>query len=113
MAAKDLLDPKKLYQMSMDGQKINVKFCEEIVESPKKAAIHTLIDIGSCSVHVVHGSLKTGIGKSSWKIKETMKGAFCVLHDTSARREDYTTVTKSTAFLLYFCAARSHWYYLM
>ena len=61
---------------------------------------HTLIDIGSCSVHVVHGSLKTGIGKSSWKIKETMKGTFYVLHDTSARREDYTAVKKSTTFPL-------------
>ena len=108
MAAKDLLDPKKLCQMSMDGQKVNVKLYEEIVKSREKATFHTLIDIGSCSVHVVHGSLKTGIGKNSWKIMETMKGAFYVLRDTSARREDYTTVTKSTTFPLYFCAARSH-----
>ena len=67
---------------------------------------HTLIDIGSCSLHVVHGSLKTDIRKSSWKIKETMKGAFYALHDTPTRREDYTAVTKSTTFPLYFCATR-------
>ena len=46
---------------------------------------HTFIDIGSCSLHVLHGSLKTGTDKSLWKIKETMKGTFYVLHDTPAR----------------------------
>ena len=87
----------------MDGPKVNVKFYEKIVKSREKA-YHTLIDIASCSLHVVHGSLKSGIDKSSWKIKETLKGAFYVLHDTPARQEDYNAVTKSTAFSLYFCA---------
>lgn len=43
---------------------------------------HTLIDIGGCSLHEVCYSLKTGIDKSSWKIKETMNGTFYMLHDT-------------------------------
>ena len=64
MATKDL-DPYKLYQISMDGPKVNVKFYEEIVKSQEKAMLHTLINIGSCSLHVVHGSLKTGINKSN------------------------------------------------
>ena len=88
----------------MDGSKVNVKFYEEIVKSREKAMFRTLIDIGSCSLHVVHGSLKSGIDKSSWKIKQTLKGAFYVLHDTPARQEDYNAVTKSTTFPLYFCA---------
>ena len=90
----------------MDGPKVNVKFYEEIFKSWQKAVFHTLIDICSCSLHVVHGSLKTGIDKSSWKIKETMKGAFYVLRDKPARRKDYTAVTKSTTFPFYFCATR-------
>ena len=53
----------------MDRPKVNVKFYKEIVKYPEKAMFHTLIDIGSCSLHVVHGSLKTGIDKSLWKIK--------------------------------------------
>ena len=68
MATKDLY-PKKLYQISMDGPKVKVKFFEEIVKSREKAMFHTLIDIGSCNFHVcTYGSLKTGIDKSSWKI---------------------------------------------
>ena len=55
---------------------------------------------------VVYGSLKTGINRSSWKTKKTMKGAFYVLHDTPARQEDYTAVTKSTTFPLYFYATK-------
>ena len=84
MATKDL-DPRKLYQISMDGR--------------EKAIFHTFIDIGSCSLHVVHGSLKTGTNKSSWKIKKTMKGVFYVLHDTLARQEDHTAAAKLTTFM--------------
>ena len=69
----------------MDGPKVNVKFYEEIVKSQEKTMFHTPIDIGSCSLHAVHGSLKSGINKSSWKIEETMKGTFYVLHDAPAR----------------------------
>ena len=104
MATTKDLDLKKLYQISMDRPKVKAKFYDEIVKSQEKAMFHILIDIGSCSLHVVHGSLKTGSNKRSWKIKEIMKAAFHVLHDTPAGREDYTAVAKSTIFSLYFCA---------
>ena len=103
MATKDL-DPKKLYQIFMDGPKLDAKFYKEIVKSWEMAMLHTLIDIGSCSFHVAHGNLKSGINKNSWKTKESMKGVFYVLHDTPARREDYIGVTKSVTLPLYFCA---------
>ena len=51
MATKDM-DPKKLYQISMDGPKVKVKFFEEIVKSREKTMFYTLIDIGSCNLHV-------------------------------------------------------------
>ena len=39
-------------------------------------------------------------------LKATLKGAFQFLHDTPARREDYTSITGSVKFPLYFCATR-------
>ena len=33
-----------------------------------------LINIGSCSLHTVHGALKTAVESISWNIKATLKG---------------------------------------
>ena len=100
------LDPNKMYQISMDGPSVNMKFLEEISKERKADEQHQLINIGSCGLHTIHGALKTGAEKANWKIKETLKEAFQVLHDTPARREDYESVTGSTIYPLYFCATR-------
>ena len=49
---------------------------------------HKLIGYGSCNLHIVHGSLKTGAENSGWKLRRILKGAFQILHDIPARRED-------------------------
>ena len=50
------LDTKKLYQVSMDGRKVNTKFYGEIVTGQEQSMFHKLIDFGSCSLHIAHGS---------------------------------------------------------
>ena len=68
--------------------------------------VHSLIDIGSCSLHVVHSSFKTGAEKAGWNLKALLKDSLQILHDTPARREDYETVTGSDKYPLFFCATR-------
>ena len=92
------LDPKKLYQISMDGPKVNTKFYGEIVTDRKQSMFHKLIDFGSCNLHIVHGNLTAGAEKSGWKLKKILKGAFQILHDTPAWREDYVSITGSTKY---------------
>ena len=48
------LNPKKLYQISMGGPNVNLKFYKEIYKSREKALFHSLINIGVCSLHSVH-----------------------------------------------------------
>ena len=67
---------------------------------------HSLIDIGSCSLHIVHGSFKLGAEKTGWNLKAFLKGLFQILHDTLSRRENYEIVTGSSEYLLFFCATR-------
>ena len=43
---------------------------------------------------------------SEWKSKKTLKGAFQVLHDTPARREDYVDITVSIVYPLFYCPTR-------
>ena len=62
--------------------------------------------ICSCNLHSVYGTFKTGAEATDWEIKKTLKGAFYLLHDTPARREDSTRATGGTQFPLSFCATR-------
>ena len=101
------LDPIKLYHISMDGPKVNLKFHRDILEKRSEDLFHSLIDIGTCSLHSVHGAVQTGVEKkTSWGIKKVLKGGFQILHNTPARRDDFVAVTGSTKYPLYFCATR-------
>ena len=90
----------------MDGPSVNLKFYDKLVKFRQECELPQLINIGICGLHVNHGALKTGIEKTEWDIKKTMKGSFHVLHDTPARRSDYSSVTGSDVFPLFFCALR-------
>ena len=100
------LDHLKLYQILMDGSSVNLKFYNEIVQDRQENMVHSLIDIGSCSLHIVLGSFKIGAEKTGWNLKALLKGSFQILHDTPTRREDYEKVTGSSKYPLFFCATR-------
>ena len=63
------LDHLKLYQISIDGPSVNFKVYNKIVQDRQENMVHSLIDIGSCSLHTVHGSFKTGADKTGWNLK--------------------------------------------
>ena len=90
----------------MDDPSVNLKFYNEIVQERQENMVHSLIDIGSCSLHIVHGSFKTVAEKTGCKLKVFLKVSFQVLHDTPSRREDYENFTGSNKYPLFFCATR-------
>ena len=95
-----------LYQISMDGPNVNLKFFQEFSAKFKVENYHSLVDIGSCSLHIVHGAFRTGAEKSEWSLKKLLKGAYTILHNTPARREDFESVTGSSTYPLSFCSTR-------
>ena len=102
------LDPRKLIQIGMDGPNVNLKLHRLFAEDRKKIDpdLPELIEIGTCSLHVVHGALQTGIKKSSWELDQLLKSLWWLFHDTYQRRTVYTEITNSTVFPLQFCATR-------
>ena len=62
--------------------------------------------MGSCSLHVVHGAFRTGMKQTGWGIDLLLKSLYSHLHETPARREDYTKMTGSEVFPLQFCGHR-------
>ena len=71
-----------LFQIAMDGLNLNLKFFKEFSAIFNSNCLRSLIDMGTCNLHVVHGSLKTskvgrkkkesclwmGSQKKSWKL---------------------------------------------
>ena len=79
------LDDSKM----MDGPATNWKFLSLLVADRDLEQLPKLVNIGSCSLHTIHGAFKTGAESTNWNVKATLKGAFQFLHDTPARRDDY------------------------
>ena len=101
------LDLKNLIQVSMDGPNINWKMLDLIVEDRNSNETYpNLLDVGSCSLHVVHGAFRTGMKQTGCRINLLLKSLYSHLHETPARKEDYTKMTGSEVFPLQFCGHR-------
>ena len=104
-AVKDL-NPNHMYQISMDGPSVNLKFYDCIIKQREENEQHALVNIGTCGLHTIHGAFRNGAQKSDWNIKKVLKGSYILLHDSPARRDDYQSVTGSEKFPLQFCVTR-------
>ena len=90
----------------MDGSNVNLKFLKKFSNLRAGDSVHSLADIGTCSLHSVHGSLKSKEFASKWGLKKIMKSAYTILHYSPVRREDYASVSGSYLYPLSFCASR-------
>ena len=54
-----------------------------------------LIDIGSCSLHVVHGEFRNGVQRTKWGIDDILKAMHNLFDKSPAEREDYQNITGS------------------
>ena len=93
-ALKDF-DLRKLVQVSMDGPSTNIKFLKEFVQDRSVTYPNApdLIDIGVCSLHVLHGAFRTGIKATGWKIPELLRALNGLFAETFARRTAFTEIT--------------------
>ena len=67
---------------------------------------HSLIDISSCGLHVVHNAFKAGFEATGWDVKSFLWALYTIFYETPARHEDYTAITSSVVFPLKFCVHR-------
>ena len=96
------LDVTRMAQVSMDGPIVNVKFLKVLQKQWEENNLCQLIDIGTCNLHKVHGAFQAGAIAKNWVLKSILKGAFYLLHDRSARCDDFISVTGGTVFPLVF-----------
>ena len=75
----------------MDGPNVNWSALEEIAEhkSAKDPLSPKLLELGSCSLHILHGAYKTAQEATDWNVKSLLKAAFKLFEISPARRADF------------------------
>ena len=63
------LDLAKFLQLSMDGPNTNWNVLNLVNSHLVENGHKNLIEIGSCSLHIVHGTFQTGATKTGWELK--------------------------------------------
>ena len=104
-ALKDLRESSML-QVSVDGPSVNWALYDELRKHREREELPSLINIGSCGLHIVHGALKTCVTATEWNLKGILKSIYTLLHDTPARRADYISITECDKFPFAYCATR-------
>ena len=70
ISALDSLHLKKLLQVSMDGLNINWAFFSELRNYRTENDMSKLLSTGSCGLHAIHGTFKTGEQSTDGKLKK-------------------------------------------
>ena len=75
------LDMKKMVQVSMDGPNVNWKLYDSLVDDRNENEDYpALIDVGSCSLHVIHRAFRAGTQKTKWGIDTMLKALNNLFH---------------------------------
>ena len=62
----------------------------------------SLINIGSCGLHVVHGAFRTGFQSVDWYLQKILKAIWRFFHDSHAWRDTYVQINSSLISLWVF-----------
>ena len=55
------LNRNRILQILMDGPSVNLKFLQNVQDHRDANEQPLLVDIGSCGLHTIHGTLKAGV----------------------------------------------------
>ena len=98
---------REIIQISMDGPNVNWKFYNLVKEKLSEEFDDTkLINIGSCGLHIIHNSFKSGATASGWDVSSLLSSLYYLFKDAPARREDYRRITENSFLPLKFCGHR-------
>lgn len=110
MGLKDSLDEVNLtdiIQLSMDGPNVNWKLMRMFQEDDDfHVGGRSLLQLGSCGLHVVHGAFQKGHKDANWNVNEVLRGFHNIFKFSPARRSDFISHTGQTLFPLKFCQTR-------
>ena len=95
-----------MLHLSMDGPSVSRKVFRLLCEGRESNGYPSLVHIGSCGLHIIHGSFQMGAKEGGWDIEVLLKALWNIFRDSPARRADYERVADSVVFPLKFCSHR-------
>ena len=101
-AVLDQVSVPDVVQLGMDGPNVNWKFMTILNDRIKEQHGVSLLNLGSCGLHVTHNSFQRGAEATGWRISSILLAMYRLFKDSPARREDYVNVTGSSRMPLKF-----------
>lgn len=95
-----------LIQISMDGPNVNWKVFEILQKSVQKDVGKSLVNIGSCGLHILHNAFRDGCKSTGWEVEHTLSSIYWLFHNCPARHEDFVAATGCSTNMLRFCNHR-------
>lgn len=95
-----------MVQIGMDGPNVNWKFFHLISDKLKNDFDTSILNVGSCGLHVMHNSFRTGARASGWNIESLLTSIYYLFKDSPARREDIIQTCNIDKLPLKFCCHR-------
>ena len=99
----DSLSLKRLTQLAMDGPRTNWVLYDLLCNEREKEENPTLINIGNCGLHIIHGVFKNGVQATNWNISKLPKACLAFFHDSPVRQADSISFTGCDMFPFAFC----------
>ena len=77
----------------MDSPNVTWSIYNKLNNKRNELTLPELLHTGSCVLHILHGSFKTGENATEWKLAKILKGLYILFDDSPARKPDYTELT--------------------
>ena len=108
--ATDGIDLNKLLMLGRDNPNVNIAL-ENLINTEMKKQGGSLLQIGSCNIHVVHNAFKNGLTSSKWCIDGFCLDLYSWFKCSPARQEDFRSVIEEIdavveKTILYFAITR-------
>ena len=80
--------------------KCQFKSSKKINAEVEKEANVNLLNIGTCGLHTLHNSFKSGYSATTWRIEEQMIASYYLFHESPARTDDFKKYGNPDKFIL-------------
>ena len=95
-----LLDLSKLLPLSMDCPNVNWDVLKLMSNHQEEKEHPNIINIGSCSLHIIHGELQRGIKSQNWELAKIFRAMHNLFKGSPAWIDEFMKVCESDTFAL-------------
>ena len=92
------VNESEVMQASSHGPNVNLAFLKKYTSVRKEKELDPIMDLDTCGLHVVHGSMKAGAKASEWELQKLLKTMWQFIHYAPARRAMYENISESTYY---------------